>query len=82
MKSSTVIRERLLRVDREEQRTARRVLRNMIRTGELPSWALTVVATVTPLRRKQLGHLTVADLVTMGIVAVGDNPTRLVEVGA
>lgn len=82
MSVSTMMREHLLRVDREEQRTARRVLRDMLRTGEIPAWALTVVATVTPKRRKPLGHLTVSDLVTMGLVTVGDNPTDLVEVRA
>lgn len=57
-------------VDRAEQRKAREVLQLMVETGQLRQSDLDVVATPSRDARKALRHLTVGELVDMGIVHV------------
>lgn len=68
-----VIEAALRDVDEVEQVQARKALRDMLRTSRLNVSDLDRVATVSRLQRKSLCHLTVADLILMGLIEVNDD---------
>lgn len=68
-----VIEAALRDVDEAEQVQARKALRDMLRTSRLNVSDLDRVATVSRLQRKSLVHLTVADLILMGLIEVNDD---------
>lgn len=68
-----VIEAALRDVDEAEQVQARKALREMLRTSRLNVSDLDRVATVSRLQRKSLVHLTVADLILMGLIEVNDD---------
>lgn len=68
-----VIEAALRDADEAEQVQARKALRDMLRTSRLNVSDLDRVATVSRLQRKSLVHLTVADLILMGLIEVNDD---------
>lgn len=63
-----LLRAKIREVDRVDQRASRVALKRMVETGRLSVQDLDRVATPARGRRKSLRNLTVADLISMGIV--------------
>lgn len=70
MSVESVLREAINKVDESDRRTGRAALRHMVRTGQIREGDLLRV--VAPRRevRMLIRHLTVQDLIDMGIVTV------------
>lgn len=60
----------ILKIDRILQQHARKALREMLRTSRLSTSELSLVVTVSRLQRKSLLHLTVQDLINMGLIEI------------
>lgn len=70
MSAAMSIRDQLLAADLKDQRGARKALLEMFRTSSVRLSELDSVATVSRLQRKSVRHLTVSDLIEMGIVTI------------